>query len=876
MLLSRRILKQIEVNVRPLNYYITNSSTLPRHFTTTMAKPKKKQQVEAETPKNDGPPVSITDEPKDNQNVKHGEDVYTTVKEGLAYILIPPEAPRLLDPKTHATEPAQSVFYNPIQQYNRDLTVLAIRAFGEDYLARSALTRKRRKQRPRKKGDGEAANGLPETAAVNGVQEVQQEPVSVPEPAGESAPNKRKRDDEDEVEKGTEEKRVKVADEFEDGGINDEDLLAVESSMQDNVPFSTAVEAPTNGAKTTKHSSEDASTTTTKEPPEEQDTRPQFRILDALSATGLRALRYAQELPFNTQVTANDLSPNAVAAIKLNIKHNRLEKKTKTSVGNANAHMYSFVAQEGTGGPGHKYHVIDIDPYGTAAPFLDAAVQGTADNGLLCVTCTDTGVFNSMGYAEKAFALYGGLPGKGDHCHEIGLRLILHAITTTAAKYGIQVEPLLSLSIDYYARVFVRIKKSPADVKFLASKTMLVYQCDHGCGAYTPQFLMRAVETQGKKNTVFHKHVVGQGPSSDRLCECCGSKMHVAGPMWGGALHNPSFVQRVLELVPEVDERVYGTLPRLEGMLSVALEECLVQEVGRMVVPVEGREVAKMNGVKEKVEVKRNGEAVEERDVEAGASETQGDKPASEVSSGITGQKRKRANSSSPAPEEPPTTKPTEPSDEPTTTEQTPAKDTIPAPPASSTTPNRTYQPLNPSFRDNHPFYIIPSSLSRVLHVQAPSDSAFRGALRGLGYQAVRSHCHAGTIKTNAPWTVMWDIMVAWTKEKPIREGALSPTSAGYGVLKRAEGRAAAREQEKWDRAEAIKNGRVEKAVDKGKGSEEEVREILEGEVEVEAGEGKREIVFDEVLGREAPKAKRLVRYQINPRANWGPMAKAR
>ena len=37
----------------------------------------------------------------------------------------------------------------------------------------------------------------------------------------------------------------------------------------------------------------------------------------------------------------------------------------------------------------------------------------------------------------------------------------------------------------------------------------------------------------------------------------------------------------------------------------------------------------------------------------------------------------------------------------------------------------------------------------------------------------------------------------------------------------------------------------------------------------------KLEIVFDEELGRDQP-GKRLVRYQMNPRENWGPMAKAK
>ena len=119
-------------------------------------------------------------------------------------------------------------------------------------------------------------------------------------------------------------------------------------------------------------------------------------------------------------------------------------------------------------------------PTGTAAPFLDAAIQCLADGGLLCVTCTDAGVFASNGYPEKAYALYGGIPCKGPWSHEAGLRIILNAIATTASKYGVAVEPLLSLSIDFYARVFVRLHKSPQDVKMLAGTTMMVYNCDAG------------------------------------------------------------------------------------------------------------------------------------------------------------------------------------------------------------------------------------------------------------------------------------------------------------------------------------------------------------------------------------------------------------
>ena len=80
--------------------------------------------------------------------------------------------------------------------------------------------------------------------------------------------------------------------------------------------------------------------------------------------------------------------------------------------------------------------VIDLDPYGTAAPFIDAAVQCVNDGGLLCVTCTDMSVLATTNYPEKwyvqlslsrqgravltvsSFSNYGGAPVKAEYCHE--------------------------------------------------------------------------------------------------------------------------------------------------------------------------------------------------------------------------------------------------------------------------------------------------------------------------------------------------------------------------------------------------------------------------------------------------------------------------
>ena len=108
-----------------------------------------------------------------------------------------------------------------------------------------------------------------------------------------------------------------------------------------------------------------------------------------------------------------------------------------------------------------RFDLVDLDPYGTAAPFLDAAVQAVTDGGLLCVTCTDLAVLAGHNYPEKCFSLYGGVSIKAEYSHEVALRLVLHAISMAAGRYGRFVEPMLSLSIDFYLRLFVRVWSRP-------------------------------------------------------------------------------------------------------------------------------------------------------------------------------------------------------------------------------------------------------------------------------------------------------------------------------------------------------------------------------------------------------------------------------
>ncbi|CAG0900448.1 unnamed protein product [Cyprideis torosa] len=181
-----------------------------------------------------------------------------------------------------------------------------------------------------------------------------------------------------------------------------------------------------------------------------------IRLLEALSASGLRAIRIAKEVPGNRRA----------------------------------------------------FTVVDLDPYGTPAPFLDSAVQAVQPGGLLCVTATDMAIL--CGNApEKCLSVYGALSVKRGACHEIcrlesphseaprsgdldtpvlrkgeptnscdastvathrmavlyALRILLRCLESHANRYGRFIEPLLCLRVDFYVRLFLRIQYSPSQAK---------------------------------------------------------------------------------------------------------------------------------------------------------------------------------------------------------------------------------------------------------------------------------------------------------------------------------------------------------------------------------------------------------------------------
>ena len=285
-------------------------------------------------------------------------------------------------------------------------------------------------------------------------------------------------------------------------------------------------------------------------------------VLEALSATGLRSIRYAKEIPKISKIIANDFSKRAVESIQKNIEDNNVTDTVEASHADAKDLMGQHKSLE------KRFAIVDLDPYGSPTPFLDGALQSVADGGLLCVTCTDMAVLCGNA-SETCYTKYGAISLRGKNCHEMALRIVLQCIESHANRYGRYMVPLLSLSIDFYVRVFVKVYTSQKVCKQTTSKLGNLYLCT-GCEAMTVQPLGQLVKDE--KGNV--KYVLPKGPPVDRKCKFCLHSHLMGGPFWINPMHDQDFVKRLIEGLdePGAAENL-GTIDRMKGMLAMVSEE---------------------------------------------------------------------------------------------------------------------------------------------------------------------------------------------------------------------------------------------------------------------------------------------------------------
>ena len=252
------------------------------------------------------------------------------------------------------------------------------------------------------------------------------------------------------------------------------------------------------------------------------------RIAEPFGATGVRGLRYAKEVP-DSKVLIGDWSEGAVNLIKSNVELNDLEN-VEVVQGDARDVLR-----------GREFDLVDLDPFGSPAPFIEAGLNATKKGGVLAVTATDMRPL--CGVSPKGeMPKYGGAKSlKTEFCHEVGVRLLLGFIARKS-----HIRPLISLSDQHYMRVFVT--KGGLGAKGLGGM-------EGGLG-----YLYHCGECLKRKTLKTKKKSV-----------CCGKEMGWAGPLWLGEIHNKTLLESVKN---EVEQGDYENKKRLLKVLELMIREC--------------------------------------------------------------------------------------------------------------------------------------------------------------------------------------------------------------------------------------------------------------------------------------------------------------
>jgi tRNA (guanine26-N2/guanine27-N2)-dimethyltransferase len=229
------------------------------------------------------------------------------------------------------------------------------------------------------------------------------------------------------------------------------------------------------------------------------------RLLDGLAASGVRGLRIAVEGCPDAEVTMNDRGDAAFRAIRRNIGRN-------TAINALAAHedLRVLLHQE-------RFDYVDVDPFGSPVPFMDAALRGTRKPALLAVTATDTAALCGT-YPRTCERRYLARSLRNECAHELGARILAGFVVRLAAVHDIAAQPLLCYSREHYFRCYFRLQS----------------------GARRADALM------------WHLAYANFEPGGERWVSEHPEAERWAGKLWSGELVEPQFIDGLAETEAEL------------------------------------------------------------------------------------------------------------------------------------------------------------------------------------------------------------------------------------------------------------------------------------------------------------------------------------
>ncbi|HNX17993.1 MAG TPA: tRNA (guanine(10)-N(2))-dimethyltransferase [Methanoregula sp.] len=252
--------------------------------------------------------------------------------------------------------------------------------------------------------------------------------------------------------------------------------------------------------------------------------------VDAMGATGVRGLRVANEC--GIPVTINDKDPEAIPLIRQNAERSGLP----VTVTCRDACSLLFE---------QSFDAVDLDPFGTPAPFIDAGIRGS--RRFLLVTATDTAPLCGA-HLRAGIRRYFALPKNTDYHGEVGLRILLGFVVRETVKYDRGIEPLFCFAREHFVRLNLRLTRGPKAADRTIAQIGFVMQCP---------------------SCAYREEHPGMIPAP-ATCPHCKKPLDPIGPLYLGKLFNDEVLGEMQEKLAETD---LGTKKELAKLLAVCREE---------------------------------------------------------------------------------------------------------------------------------------------------------------------------------------------------------------------------------------------------------------------------------------------------------------
>ena len=268
-------------------------------------------------------------------------------------------------------------------------------------------------------------------------------------------------------------------------------------------------------------------------------------LADSICGVGARGLRASVEVPQIETIYLNDLNPIAIEFAKESAKLNQVQDKCIFKT-NEVCKFLNFEEREI-----RRFDIVDLDPFGSPSPYVDCVLRSVSNGGLISITATDTAVLCGV-YPSVCYRKYYGFPIRSEYSNEIGVRLLVSFIALNATRFDLSVVPYFCHSNLHYLRVYLKIIFSSSLANTVSSKIGFIKHCQK-CKS-------RRVEKIREHNLV---------------CDLCGAKCIMAGPLWIDSIFDSGFVNSMLN---ELKNSENNTSPRndhnrLQKMMQICTSE---------------------------------------------------------------------------------------------------------------------------------------------------------------------------------------------------------------------------------------------------------------------------------------------------------------